>query len=87
MRSGLGMGMRGRCVPAPAGAVFAHRSQDAMIGSRPLLDARRKGADHLVGLGAVCHLTSVICHLTSGRCLGLVIIACGSHPTPFRTRP
>ena len=24
MRSGLGMGMCGRCVPAPAGAVFAH---------------------------------------------------------------
>ena len=37
------MGMCGRCVRASAGAVFAHRLQDAMI-SRPLSGAMAKGA-------------------------------------------
>jgi hypothetical protein len=53
------MGMCGRCVRASAGAVFAHRLQDAMI-SRPLSGAMAKGAGLVVGLEAVSHLTSVI---------------------------
>ena len=48
VRSGLGMGMCCRCVPAPAGAVFAHRLQAVRSGSgrRLVCDHCRLTTDH-----------------------------------------